>query len=470
MSGGGSSGQKSRPDSDLKEPPQTLLPKQPRTDNRERLRLPHDAYTVGWVSALAIEMGAATAMLDEQHATLPRSRGDNNTYTLGSIGPHNIVLACLPSYGTTKAAAVANDMRRSFPNIGIGLMVGIGGGVPGGGISSSGGNDGADIRLGDVVVGDRVVQYDIGKIVCGGRIERTGGSGTRPSPNLATAVQNLRGRHETQPSQVPSIVADMLKRYPLMADRYARPSVALDRLFEAAYDHPEGPGGGSPATCECCNASRLLERPARSDDYPRIHYGKIASGNQVIKDGETRDRIARDVGAVCFEMEAAGIIDASLPCLAVRGISDYADSHKNKQWKGYAAATAAAYTKELLSIIPADRSLSDLRRYLLDSLGFDEMDSRQLTIKKAHNKTCDWLLDHPDYLHWLDPNKYTQHHGFLWINGKPGAGKSTLMNFAYEHENHRKHWRPVDAATTVSFFFNARGVELESRWRACTGP
>jgi hypothetical protein len=41
-------------------------------------------------------------------------------------------------------------------------------------------------------------------------------------------------------------------------------------------------------------------------------------------------------------------------CLVIRGICDYADSHKNKQWQEYSAAVAAAYAKELLSVIPTD--------------------------------------------------------------------------------------------------------------------
>jgi hypothetical protein len=50
-------------------------------------------------------------------------------------------------------------------------------------------------------------------------------------------------------------------------------------------------------------------------------------------------------------MEAAGLMD-DFPCLVIRGVCDYADSHKNDVWHGYAAATAAAYAKEFLSIIP----------------------------------------------------------------------------------------------------------------------
>lgn len=84
-----------------------------------------------------------------------------------------------------------------------------------------------------------------------------------------------------------------------------------------------------------------------------MHYGTIASGNAVIKDSITRDKLQHDFNAICVEMEAAGVMDTALPCLAIRGICDYADSHKNNRWQPYAAATAAAYAKELLVIIPA---------------------------------------------------------------------------------------------------------------------
>jgi nucleoside phosphorylase len=70
----------------------------------------------------------------------------------------------------------------------------------------------------------------------------------------------------------------------------------------------------------------------------------------MMKHGMTRDKIAHELGILCFEMEAAGLMD-HFPCLVIRGICDYCDSHKNKQWQEYAAATAAAYAKKLLSVI-----------------------------------------------------------------------------------------------------------------------
>ncbi|KAK1656895.1 hypothetical protein BDP55DRAFT_596875 [Colletotrichum godetiae] len=71
-----------------------------------------------------------------------------------------------------------------------------------------------------------------------------------------------------------------------------------------------------------------------------------------MKDGQTRDKYSQELGGVlCFEMEAAGLMN-NFPCIVVRGICDYADAHKNKRWQPYAAATAAAYAKELLNTIP----------------------------------------------------------------------------------------------------------------------
>jgi nucleoside phosphorylase len=116
----------------------------------EKLRFTNSDYTVGWVCALPIELAASTAMLDEQHPELPQDENDSNAYTLGRIGPHNVVLACLPS-GTTgihPAAIAAANLLRSFPKIRFGLMVGVGGGAP----SNPSDNPHEDLRLGDVVV------------------------------------------------------------------------------------------------------------------------------------------------------------------------------------------------------------------------------------------------------------------------------------------------------------------------------
>jgi nucleoside phosphorylase len=306
----------------------------------------HDDYTVGWICALPLEMAAARAMLDDIHADSAMPPNDHNAYTLGRIGAHNVVVACLPAgvYGTTSAATVATQMLSSFGSIRFGLMVGIGGGVP---------SKEADIRLGDIVVSKPtgsfggVVQYDYGKTIMENRFERTGVL-NKPPQLLLTAITKLQADHRLKPSRIPDFLSEMVAKYPTMVSEFTYRDQRLDRLFEAEYEHE------SEDACDNCNGSRLVARTTRDGYDPLIHYGLIASGNQVMKHGRTRDRLARELGILCFEMEAAGLMD-SFPCLVIRGICDYADSHKNKQWQEYAAATAAAYAKELLSVIPASQ-------------------------------------------------------------------------------------------------------------------
>jgi len=102
-------------------------------------------------------------------------------------------------------------------------------------------------------------------------------------------------------------------------------------------------------------------------------------------------------------------------------------------------------------------SLNDEQRQsFLESLRFKQIDARQMTIKTAHTKTCRWLLKNAQYLDWLDTTKLGEHHGFLWIKGHAGTGKSTLMKFALI--NARKTMR---GRVVLSFFFNARGEDIE---------
>ncbi|OOF93412.1 hypothetical protein ASPCADRAFT_150839 [Aspergillus carbonarius ITEM 5010] len=425
-------------------------------------QLSHGDYTVGWVCALPLEAAAAMAMLDNIHPALHTHSRDSNSYTLGSIGNHNVVIACLPAglYGTTSAATVAGNMFISFGSIRHLLMVGIGGGVP----SAS-----ADIRLGDVVVSiptprfEGVVQYDYGKTIGEGRFERTG-TLNKPSTSLLTAVSNLRAEDLRRGSQIPVLMSEMLAQNPQMTKTYTSPGPHKDLLFVPDYEHDQ-----SRPTCELCDRERLVTRLTRGDDQPVVHYGLIASGNQVIKHAQTRDRLATDLNILCFEMEAAGLMD-NFPCLVIRGVSDYSDSHKKKEWQGYAAATAAAYAKQLLATIgvssprhvsnaevPRQISMADHRANMMDALRFDQLESRQATIKAAHAKTCTWLLEKKEYMEWLDSNHFQEHRGFLWIKGKAGSGKSTMMKFAFQQAFASRHEETV----VISFFFNARGGDLE---------
>jgi nucleoside phosphorylase len=67
-----------------------------------------------------------------------------------------------------------------------------------------------------------------------------------------------------------------------------------------------------------------------------------------MKSGEDRDSAAFQNEVIAFEMEGAGIWETFPGCLIIKGVCDYADSHKSKRWQAYAAATAAAATKAVL--------------------------------------------------------------------------------------------------------------------------
>ncbi|KAH1541476.1 hypothetical protein KXX57_006408, partial [Aspergillus fumigatus] len=311
--------------------------------------LSHDDYTVGWICALPLEMAAATVMLDEKHEKLRRQPNDHNEYVLGHIGEHNIVVACLPSgeYGITSATTVAMQLLSSFHSIHFGLMVGIGGGVP---------KEDKDIRLGDIVVSEPtythggVVQYNYGKALSGGEFRRTGML-NRPPQSLLTALSKLQATHYTKPSQVINFLAEIEQKLPTeQAANFARPT-QTDQLFLDNYEHTNT----HTQTCNGCDTTQTIRRQCRSHNNPFIHYGLIASANQVVKDSQLRDKLGRDLGVLCVEMEAAGLMN-NYPCLVIRGICDYADSHKNKEWQGYAAAVAAAYAKELLLTVSADQT------------------------------------------------------------------------------------------------------------------
>ncbi|KAI4134909.1 MAG: hypothetical protein LQ341_005947, partial [Variospora aurantia] len=98
----------------------------------------------------------------------------------------------------------------------------------------------------------------------------------------------------------------------------------------------------------------------------------------------------------------------------------------------------------------------DQRYRILDALRFRGIDARYATVTTAHSRTCKWLLQRPEYRDWLEVNNFSGHHGLLWIKGKPGSGKSTILKFAVQSV--RKNMKQ---AVVIFFFFNARGEDLE---------
>ncbi|KAL2825854.1 purine and uridine phosphorylase [Aspergillus pseudoustus] len=285
---------------------------------------------------------------------------DSNTYTLGRIGKHNIVIACLPAgqYGETPATTVANNMVRTFTgSLRVGLMVGVGGGIP---------SVAHDIRLGDVVVScpkdtsGGVLQYDMGKVGVAGEFHRTG-SLNSPPRSLLTALSSMMADEITNDPVFPKYLSNVISRTERTRRNFARPNIHEDRLFRPEYEHP-----ATAHSCDECLAEWEETRTERRTSDPQPHYGVIASGNTVITHGYRREQLRRETGALCVEMEAAGLM-MDFPCLILRGICDYADSHKNKRWQGYAALSAASYAKELLGYVSTNHVSQE--RLVVDACG-----------------------------------------------------------------------------------------------------
>ncbi|KAB8244890.1 hypothetical protein BDV35DRAFT_381881 [Aspergillus flavus] len=307
---------------------------------------PREEFQIGWICALPVEAAAAKEMLDESFGILDEQDiRDPNIYTLGRIGKHYIVIACLPAgqYGHTAATMVANNMIRTFSkSLRVGLMVGVGGGIP---------STASDIRLGDIVIScptgtcGGVLQYDTGKVGAGGKFTRTG-SLNSPPRSLLAAVSAMRTAELTDDPHFPEYLRSAIGRTRRTQEAFARPDQQSDRLFQIEHDHPV-----AGDNCDACLREWEETRSEREDNKPHLHHGIVASGSSVIKHGWTREQLRMQTGALCFETEAAGLM-LDFPCIVIRGICDYSDSHKNKQWQGYAALAAASYTKELLGYLP----------------------------------------------------------------------------------------------------------------------
>ncbi|KAL6701684.1 nucleoside phosphorylase domain-containing protein [Trichoderma pleuroticola] len=410
----------------------------------------NDDYTVGWICAITIEHVAARVFLDEEHK-LPDhvSTNDDNNYVLGRIGKHNIVIAVLPygEYGLSSAASVARDMLHTFPNIRIGLMVGIGGGAP---------TEKHDIRLGDVVVSvsrdgkGSVFQYDFDDTIQSQTFKETGFLNQTPTI-LRTAVSGLESHYEIEEHQIRKTIDGIFNKKPHLRKKYNRPNPATDRLYLSSIIHP--PTEGMNCSAHCGNgAPNLIVRSKRDsdEDDPIIHYGLIASSTQLMRDAVIRDKLAAEREILCFETEAAGLMN-HFPCLVIRGICDYADTHTNTEWRSYAAMAAAAYAKDLLCRIPPNRvealkrmdvftdisegisgllqaQKSERRDDILNWLSPTNYASQQYDYSRNRQRgTGQWLVDSKQYQTWLSKPGEA-----LFCQGIPGAGKTVLVSMAID--------------------------------------
>jgi nucleoside phosphorylase len=325
-------------------------------------------FAIAIICALPLEADAVEALFDEPYDRLGKfygkQPGDANAYINGRIGSHDIVLCYMLRMGKGSAASVASSLRVSYTGVQIALVVGICGGVP----YPSDGND-AEIFLGDVIISDAVVEYDFGRQYPSGFQRKMDGHKDMlggPHREIRTLLAGLKGNRTRNEFE-----GQMSRQFYGMQQldaRWRRPDGLKDILFEASYSHKHYIQN-SAAMCHCFNGDspddiceearehscdslgcdRNQVRRCRGADTTRVslHIGKVASADTVMKSGEHRDQISRKEKVIGFEMEGAGVWD-NIPCIIIKGVCDYADSHKNKKWQDYAAATAACGLKVFL--------------------------------------------------------------------------------------------------------------------------
>ncbi|KAL4902068.1 hypothetical protein BDW74DRAFT_187045 [Aspergillus multicolor] len=368
-------------------------------------RPPREAYTVSVISALGLELQAVRQVLDREHGSLPVRSDDSNIYVFGELSEHNAVIACLPGIqGEGVAAIAANNVGRTFPNIRYRLVVGIGGGVP---------TAKNDIRLGDVVISMPSA-------------DRGDGFPATPPSVLRAAVYKLQHESTSASWDVAALI-------------FLRPQEP-DLLFQDDFPHPTG-----APSCASCDPIKTVRRPKRLERGPSIFCGLVASGDTVVKTTRAREKLNRLLGGdvLCFEMETAEFMH-EFPALVIRGISDYADSHKNDVWHSYAAATAAWCAKAVLrNVEPDGTSLPAVKageKHLLGEFLTDICESSMLS------ECYQWIIGSTEFQTWQSQRDIS----LLWIKAGPGKGKAMALIGLVELFS--------NSASNVAYFFFQNSV------------
>ena len=299
-------------------------------------------YTIAWLAPLEIEAQAAMRMLDNTHkGRFALGRGDDYVFQAGDICEHNVIIATLPAgqeYGTGSAAALASQVKKFFPNLWFGLLVGVAAGLP-----NLSRRPPLDIRLGDVLVGlptgvdAGLVAYDLGKETGNDGFEllRFGQILANTETVVRSAIGSIKLRSPND-AQVFQPFYEAMKDKEHSTGTFGDPGQKSDRLYQTDDQGNE----------------HIVEREMRPDSRrTRVWYGTIGSGDKLMKNARKRDELRDKYNVIGLEMEAAGTMNR-IPVGVIRGVCDYGDEHKNKEWQPFAAAKAAAYAKAILHEIP----------------------------------------------------------------------------------------------------------------------
>ncbi|KAF4991981.1 hypothetical protein FDECE_13845 [Fusarium decemcellulare] len=463
-----------------------------------------DDFEVAIICALPLEYDAISYAFDEfwddNGDQYGRAPGDPNSYTTGRVGKYNVVLALLPHMGKVNAASAAASMRSSYSSVRLALLVGICGGLP---FAQHG-----EILLGDVIVSKTVIQYDFGRLYpdkfsTKSTTEDNLGRPSKDVRSLVATFETDRGREQLE--QLSAHFLEQLRGKAAQRHRqgkYDYPGTALDKLFKASYRHKHH----TTSDCICrdchtdsdpvcdkalglscddlgCSERHLVARNRlqmrgqsttsnqKTAPHIALHVGAIASTDMVIKSATDRDKISKLTGAIAFEMEGAGIWD-EVPCIVVKGVCDYADSHKAKGWQNYAAATATSAAKAILGrYIQTDK----VQREYVSSWHYasieilDNTDSNQDTPTAAQPQSSrafstipfppdPKFVERADILSWIR-DRVAYPGGRAALVGLGGMGKSQIA-IDYAHQV-----RQASPMTYVFWVHASSRVRFEEAYR-----
>ncbi|KAF3253717.1 hypothetical protein TWF128_006342 [Orbilia oligospora] len=300
-------------------------------------------YTVGWICALPIEKAAAIAVLDEKHDELPAAPSEGDS-NIYTVGRIGKHNVVIVCLPAGNYGTnSAATVATNFRRSFPSLRFGLMVGI-GGEVP----NDENDVRLGDIVV-------------------------SQPLHDTSGVVQYDLGK----------------------------------RVGEDTF-HRTGWLNASPTIL--LNASASLQRVVREErehDNPVVHYGIIASGNQVIKDAIARDKIGKEAKAICFEMEAAGLMN-HFPCLVIRGLLNHVPALDGP---------GSARTENIVDVYKSIQALASVSRDPeVEKTGIERRKDKLI------NRSYQWVKDHQTFKDWL-----TKGFQILHLIGGAGKGKTMIM-------------------------------------------
>ncbi|KAL2816096.1 nucleoside phosphorylase domain-containing protein [Aspergillus granulosus] len=311
-------------------------------------------FIIAIICALPVEATAVWPLFEViysgyQHRNLLKVPDDDNTYTLGRIGEYDVILAHMPCPGKKTASAVAVHLKRTYTGIKLAFLLGVCGAVPLAQNIHHPPGSGADIFLGDVIVSHGVVEYDFGTRSPGGFVRKD-----TLTFSQGRAGQGIRSIIAMMKASQEKLEKNLSRHLALIQEKQdaTYPGLDKDILWQSTYEH-------CLMGCQCslnvADIDHSVVSRCRTPDVktplPRLHFGIIASGDTVVKSATYHDQVAARDGVIGYEMELTGVWD-SLPCILIKGVADYADSHKSKDWQEYAAASSAACMRALLDLTP----------------------------------------------------------------------------------------------------------------------